>query len=62
MIDPPHWKYICIRFQFGVQLCDSFIPTLGYKGPKWVPVELICLSVSMSLCLSVHLVFIVNFC
>ena len=50
----------------GVQLHGAFIPTLGYGGPQWAIVELICLSifpsvcmlvcvsVGLSLCLSVH--------
>ena len=39
----------------SVQQRDEFIPTLGYEGLQWVPVNLICRSVRPSLCLSVSL-------
>ena len=48
---------ICINFQCGVQIRDAFIPALGSKGPQWFPVNLICISVSLSLCLVVCVTF-----
>ena len=42
-------------FSVGVQHRDSFVNTMGSKGPQWCPVEHICLSISLSLCLYVSI-------
>ena len=39
----------------GVHRCDVFIPVLGYGGPPWGPVKIMCLYVYMSLSLSLCL-------
>ena len=35
----------------GVQRCDAFIPILGYKGPQWGTIELMCMCLCLSGCL-----------
>ena len=48
-------------FSKGVQRRNAFIPTLGSEGTQWVPVELICTSLCLSVCSYVYL-FDNHFC
>ena len=45
----------------GVQISNAFIPTLGSSVPQWGSVDLICPSVSLSVCTSLCLVVRIDF-
>ena len=44
-----------------VQHGGAFFFMMGYEGPQWYPVELICLSVYLSVSLSIYMVIRVTF-